>query len=118
MFTTPGNGMFIRKITERSNAHDVASVCLFPSLCFNNFQYFEAQPPKRLLRSNGIPLHSWCALDVASGLPKLWEAQRPTTACHLYGRAKANEQDCALSHACMLEREPTVVYDVISGLWW
>jgi len=61
----------IGEITERFEALDVALVQLYPSVSFNNLQYFEAEKPRRLLRSNAVSARvgSWCSLDsMSSGL--------------------------------------------------
>ncbi|EFR03719.1 hypothetical protein MGYG_06716 [Nannizzia gypsea CBS 118893] len=63
------DGLCIGQITERFMALDVALVQLHPSTSFTNDEYFESQPPKRLVRSNEVPLNTWCTLDgMASGL--------------------------------------------------
>lgn len=62
-------GICIGQITERFEALDIALVKLFPKKTLTNSQYFQAQPPKRLLLSNEVPNNTWCSLDsMASGL--------------------------------------------------
>lgn len=62
-------GLCIGQITQRFEALDIALVQLHPSTSFTNAEYFETQPPKRLLRSNEVPTNVWCTLDgMASGL--------------------------------------------------
>ncbi|KAL4918829.1 hypothetical protein BDW62DRAFT_200471 [Aspergillus aurantiobrunneus] len=59
----------IRQITERFEHLDVALVQLFPTSTFTNAEYFQAQAPKRLLRSNEVSNNVWCSLDgMAAGL--------------------------------------------------
>jgi hypothetical protein len=62
-------GVCIGQITERFEHLDIALVQLFPSSTFTNAGYFQAQEPKRLLRSNEVPNNVWCSLDgMATGL--------------------------------------------------
>ena len=62
------SGTCIGQITERFEALDIALVKLFPSTNFTNANYFQAQPPKRLLHSNQVRDNIWCSLDsMASG---------------------------------------------------
>ena len=62
-------GTCIGRITERFEALDIALVQLFPSANFTNNEYFEAEPPKRLLRHDQVPNNTWCTVDsMATGL--------------------------------------------------
>ncbi|KAJ9259481.1 hypothetical protein DTO207G8_1044 [Paecilomyces variotii] len=66
---SPRTGDCIGQVTERFEALDIALVKLFPSITFTNSEYFQANIPKRLLRSNEVPENTWCSLDgMASGL--------------------------------------------------
>lgn len=61
-------GVCIGHIDERFEALDVALMTLYPSTTFTNGEYFQAQPPNRLLRSTEIQNHTWCCADgMASG---------------------------------------------------
>lgn len=61
-------GVCIGHIDERFEALDVALVKPYPSTTFTNGEYFQAQPPNRLLRSTDIQNHTWCCADgMASG---------------------------------------------------
>ena len=59
-------GVHIGEITERFEALGIALVQLYPSVAFQNTDYFQAQPPKRLLRSSEIRYNTWCSLDSMS----------------------------------------------------
>jgi len=71
VFHPTAEGVHIGEITERFEALDVAIVQLYPSISFSNLQYFEAEAPRRLLRSDAVSARvgSWCSLDsMSSGL--------------------------------------------------
>ncbi|PLN85034.1 hypothetical protein BDW42DRAFT_18441 [Aspergillus taichungensis] len=56
-------GLCIGQITERFEHLDIALVELSPSSSFTNSEYFQAQTPTRLLRSNQVSENVWCSLD-------------------------------------------------------
>ena len=56
-------GRRIGEIDERWEALDIALVKLDPSITFSNQLYFEAKPPKKLLRSSQTVDGSWCCVD-------------------------------------------------------
>ncbi|KAL2801742.1 hypothetical protein BJX63DRAFT_416672 [Aspergillus granulosus] len=61
-------GVCIGHINERFEALDVALVKPYPSTTFTNGEYFQAQPPNRLLRSTEVLNNTWCCADgMASG---------------------------------------------------
>ena len=78
-------GVCIGQITERFEHLDIALVRLSPSSSFTNSEYFQAQTPTRLLRSNQVSENVWCSLDgMATGLVflrlvgvRMRRAQRP-----------------------------------------
>lgn len=89
VFHPSTDGCRIGEITERWLAQDVALVRLDPSVAFSNNSYFEAQSPKRLLRSQDLEnsrYGKWfCADGMSTGLVFLllqgvssYEARRPT----------------------------------------
>lgn len=89
VFHPSTDGCRIGEITERWLPQDIAFVHLDPSVAFSNNSYFEAQTPKRLLRSQQLEnscYGSWfCADGMSTGLVFLfiqgvssYEARRPT----------------------------------------
>lgn len=72
VFHPSTDGGRIGEITERWLPQDIALVRLDPSVAFSNNSYFEAQTPKRLLRSQQLEnscYGSWfCADGMSTGL--------------------------------------------------
>ncbi|KAI9768319.1 MAG: hypothetical protein M1840_004927 [Geoglossum simile] len=58
-----GQGTRVGEITERWIVHDIALVKLDPSIRFDNTSYFQAKPPKRLLRASEVTQGRWYAAD-------------------------------------------------------
>ena len=63
VFHPSNSGTQIGEIEERWEALDVALVKLNPSISFTNQMYFESKVPRRLLRSNEIPLGTFFCVD-------------------------------------------------------
>jgi hypothetical protein len=90
VFHPTTHGLRIGEISERRPAQDIALVNLYPSISFQNHHYFEAQPPRRLFRSDELE-HSktgtWFSVDgISTGLLflflrgiSLYEGRRPSS---------------------------------------
>ncbi len=63
VFHPAHSGTQIGEIDERWKALDIALVKLNPSISFTNNMYFEANVPRRLLRSNEIPMGTFFCVD-------------------------------------------------------
>lgn len=61
--SAPSEGSKIGDIIERWPVQDVAMVSLNPAIRFTNNEYFEATPPRQLLRSDYAPEGAWCSCD-------------------------------------------------------
>lgn len=62
-YPTRGTGEMIGEIQERWVAEDVAMVKLRPEIRFSNQEYFNATPPRRLLRIGHSSYGQWCSAD-------------------------------------------------------
>lgn len=86
VFHPSNSGTQIGEIDERWEALDIALVRLNPSISFTNQMYFEAKVPRRLLRSNEIPMGTFFCVDGMSTGPvflhvqgiSLYVPKRPT----------------------------------------
>lgn len=63
VFHPSNSGTQIGEIDERWQALDIALVKLNPLISFTNQMYFEAKVPRRLLRSNEIPMGTFFCVD-------------------------------------------------------
>lgn len=65
-------GTRIGVIDSRLHEQDMALIQLDPSIKFTNQEYFNANPPKRLLRSTEIPRGTWFAVDDGTSTGKVY----------------------------------------------
>lgn len=62
-----------RDFISRAELQSRAQTSSYPSIAFYNSDYFDAQPPKFLLRSSQTWYNTWCSLDSMSTGPSISE---------------------------------------------